>query len=514
MGNTNSRKRSNSTYVTPNIYSPTLNRSRSKSVLQSNDQPPSSITSNLNNTNNLIGQNDLVVPNIDINNSPQLKQTNERVSLNVPENIVSDITISNNEIDLSFKNLNNLSDSQMSIQIQKHCNELVKIDLSQNCYKSIPSWIYNNTFHSLVTLNFYQNEIEILNSNEFQQLVKLDKLILSQNKIEYDHESPKDIFSSLHSLRSLMLSSNQFKSIPSLVKLEKLERLALDRNAISNYPSDDQLELLPINLKFLSISYNHLTMVPSYIINPHSQLETLEIFNNKISEIPKEIGQLRHLKHLNMSSNSIESLPEQLYQLVFLETLELQMNKLTKIPEDLGSLVNLQLLNLSNNQIQEIPKSINYLCNLTILYLDNNIIEDLPLVPDNQLIRLSEIYLNSNKFQSMQSLCNLASIDKISMGFNKIQSLPENLNQCCKLSKLELSDNQISLIPSSIVQLKHLYEISLANNNIDSLPSAMYKMTLQDLNLTKNPILRKIPKQLQRKGLQGIKEYLKDLNDK
>jgi len=64
-------------------------------------------------------------------------------------------------------------------------------------------------------------------------------------------------------------------------------------------------------------------------------LQRLFLFNNKISEIPKEIGQLQNLQYFNLTNNQI-----------------------SEIPKEIGQLQNLQYLRLSNNQISEIPKEL------------------------------------------------------------------------------------------------------------------------------------------------------------
>ncbi|MFM5896156.1 MAG: leucine-rich repeat domain-containing protein, partial [Dolichospermum sp.] len=62
------------------------------------------------------------------------------------------------------------------------------------------------------------------------------------------------------------------------------------------------------------------------------EVTELDLSNNQISSLPREIGQLTNLQSLNIYNNQISSLP----------------------PE-IGQLTNLQSLNIYNNQISSFP---------------------------------------------------------------------------------------------------------------------------------------------------------------
>ena len=70
-------------------------------------------------------------------------------------------------------------------------------------------------------------------------------------------------------------------------------------------------------------------------------------------------------------------------ELVSLEILDLPNNNITEIPKELSELSNLKRLYLYRNNITEIPKELSKLTNLQILYLDSKEykIYDLSLVP-------------------------------------------------------------------------------------------------------------------------------------
>ena len=64
-------------------------------------------------------------------------------------------------------------------------------------------------------------------------------------------------------------------------------------------------------------------------------LEYLDLSNNEIIEIPKEIGQLFSLKGLKLHGNRIVKIPEEIEQLTSLRHLSLENNQINKISEQI-----------------------------------------------------------------------------------------------------------------------------------------------------------------------------------
>lgn len=99
-----------------------------------------------------------------------------------------------------------------------------------------------------------------------------------------------------------------------------LRELNVGRNPITFLP--DELSLLP--LKELWCDDCHLTGSLPECITRMTDLETLRVSNNKLTEIPPSIGKLRELKTLCLDGNDIEAVPEELSRLCNLETLLLR----------------------------------------------------------------------------------------------------------------------------------------------------------------------------------------------
>jgi Leucine-rich repeat (LRR) protein len=69
--------------------------------------------------------------------------------------------------------------------------------------------------------------------------------------------------------------------------------------------------------------------------------------------VQSEIGKLTNLTSLDLSNNALTNIPAELGQLKNLEVLNLANNKLTGLPYELGNLKNLTLLDLRGNTYAE-----------------------------------------------------------------------------------------------------------------------------------------------------------------
>jgi hypothetical protein len=88
------------------------------------------------------------------------------------------------------------------------------------------------------------------------------------------------------------------------------------------------------------------------------------LWNNQLSSLPSEIGQLTNLQSLNWGGNQLSSLPAELWQLTNLQWLSLRNNQLSSLPPEIGQLTNLHTLLLENNQLHHLPTEIGNLINL------------------------------------------------------------------------------------------------------------------------------------------------------
>ncbi|KAL1538231.1 putative disease resistance protein RGA1 [Salvia divinorum] len=134
-----------------------------------------------------------------------------------------------------------------------------------------------------------------------------------------------------------------------------------------------------IHLRWLDFSDIALSKDGLEIICRLYFLQSLLLSGCELTEIPREIGNLVHLRQLDLSWNGLEELPESMYSLVELRSLSLRYCSLKEIQKEIGNLVQLRELDLSRNrEIKELPASICSLVELQILNIEETAINCLP----------------------------------------------------------------------------------------------------------------------------------------
>lgn len=81
-------------------------------------------------------------------------------------------------------------------------------------------------------------------------------------------------------------------------------------------------------------------------------LNELYIASNKLSRLPKHIGDLRQLRHLDVSYNQLTEIPSELGMCTFLKQLLLFNNNIQELPFELGSLHMLEVLGIEGNPLE------------------------------------------------------------------------------------------------------------------------------------------------------------------
>ncbi|NGX37264.1 MAG: Internalin-A [Chlamydiae bacterium] len=175
-----------------------------------------------------------------------------------------------------------------------------------------------------------------------------------------------------------------------------------------------------------------------------SQVQTLHLEDNQLTELPPEIGNLTQLLGLFLSNNQLTELPPEIGLLTQLKWLPLKNNKFTEFPPEIGQLTQLTKLDLKHNQLTSLPPEIGKLSQLAFLDLQNNQLTSLP--------------------PEIGQLTNLKGLDLYN---NQVTSLPPEIGQLARLLKLNLENNQFTFRPPEIGQLTHC-EIGLQGNPIPS----------------------------------------------
>ena len=131
----------------------------------------------------------------------------------------------------------------------------------------------------------------------------------------------------------------------------------------------------------------------------NKDIKELNLCNNQLTQLPREICQLTQLTELYLSSNKLTQLPSEIGQLTQLTYLSLSDNQLTQLPTEIGNLTQLTRLYLSNNELTQLPSEIGQLTQLTHLYLHNNRLTQLPTEIGN-LTQLTYLSLYDNPIEN------------------------------------------------------------------------------------------------------------------
>uniref|UniRef100_A0A8B9NDU9 Calponin-homology (CH) domain-containing protein n=1 Tax=Accipiter nisus TaxID=211598 RepID=A0A8B9NDU9_9AVES len=169
------------------------------------------------------------------------------------------------------------------------------------------------------------------------------------------------------------LSRNRFGEVPEAAcHLVSLEGLSLYHNCLRSVsPAIANLQALT----HLDLSRNQLTSLPACLcLLP---LRVLNASNNRLAQLPENIGALSALRQLDVSCNELRALPASVGQLKSLRDLNLRRNQLTVLPTELSELP-LVRLDFSCNRVVAIPRCYRRLRHLQIILADNNPLQSPP----------------------------------------------------------------------------------------------------------------------------------------
>ncbi|XP_062009722.1 disease resistance protein RGA2-like [Rosa rugosa] len=124
------------------------------------------------------------------------------------------------------------------------------------------------------------------------------------------------------------------------------------------------------NIRTLSIFNSRITTISPGSILQMKCLRTLNLSDGVLTELPKELGELIHLRYMDLSrSGNLKELPDAVCDLFNLQTLVLVWcEKLEKLPKAMGKLINLKHLYVRNcRKLRYLPKGIGSLKSLQAL---------------------------------------------------------------------------------------------------------------------------------------------------
>ena len=161
-------------------------------------------------------------------------------------------------------------------------------------------------------------------------------------------EFPREIFDLADSLEILNLTGNALSSLPDdLHRLTHLRVLFCADNALTELP---QCLGQCAQLSMIGFKANQISQVPAAALPP--LLRWLILTDNRISQLPDELGQRPLLQKLMLAGNQLTHLPPSLAQCQNLELIRIASNRLTHLPQWLLTLPSLTWLAYAGNPVE------------------------------------------------------------------------------------------------------------------------------------------------------------------
>ena len=186
----------------------------------------------------------------------------------------------------------------------------------------------------------------------------------NKSKSEEIYISPSDIFQK--TTKSIPKEINYYE-LHSNEKNNSISKIAA--NHIYIIKVNDSLFTNLTNLSSLNLSHNIISEFPKKITNLKN-LKYLNLNNNILSQIPSYLKDLTELEELYLSHNSISNISSSIQNFKNLKILDISYNKITYLPIEIGFIKELLELDIFNNYFTEIPSSICYLKNLKNIKLE------------------------------------------------------------------------------------------------------------------------------------------------
>lgn len=188
---------------------------------------------------------------------------------------------------------------------------------------------------------------------------------------------------------------------------------------------------------------------------------------------------------------------------------EKDSEKLTELPKSLGQLTQLQSLDLSGNQLTALPQSVGQLTKLRFLSLSANGFKVLPQCL-TKLTALNDLRLAENRLDQVPDwLGDFTEMKSLTLCLMGLRALPDSLNQLTSLTILDVSGNEITSLPNWLSNFSKLEEIYAQENRLSDIPPGLAELkSLRELALDNNPLNPELAA-ANEEGFDAVKRYLR-----
>uniref|UniRef100_A0A3P9D3B9 TIR domain-containing protein n=1 Tax=Maylandia zebra TaxID=106582 RepID=A0A3P9D3B9_9CICH len=362
-------------------------------------------------------------------------------------------------------------------------------NISVTCAKRHLTAIPDDIPGNAVSLNLSLNGISNISRVDLRGLSKLEALYVKNNWILQIDDGT---FADVVELKVLDLGENLLTALTKNMfqGLSKLETLSLDNNIISFISpvvfqpwSSYVYEIHTIkehmlqscsNLIELNLSFNNIKSMADNALPSMTQLRSLILQNNELSELPVAVQGLTTLEVYDLSSNDISELYcPYFWNLTSLTILDLSHNQISYIFDyklQTLYLSSLQYLYIDLDECDSVDEGgFEGLDNLQILYLSEQ--RDRPF---SNLQRLKKLHIKVHRGYydiSKDVLSGLTSLEYLITEAYFMGSLyPDTFKYTPQLKHLRISYSKLSVLTSDVfLPIPNLITLDLSNNKLRSL---------------------------------------------
>ncbi|KAF2458038.1 hypothetical protein BDY21DRAFT_303257 [Lineolata rhizophorae] len=244
-------------------------------------------------------------------------------------------------------------------------------------------------------------------------------------------------------------------------------------------------------IEFLDLHGNLLKALPTGL-RRLERLTTLNLSRNRLSsDVFNIISQVESLRDLKLATNALEGgLPDSIGKLTQLETLELQENKITSLPASLCDLTQLKILNASSNRLSSLPADVFTTLSLQELLVSKNSISG-TLIPFSvtELPRLQVLQVASNELSALSgSIVEMPALRSVDISANRIEAL-QDVSSWTSLVTLLAEDNKLSSLPDGFTSLPTVRQVDLTGNDFSKVDERIAFMdSLSTFKIAANPL--------------------------
>lgn len=407
----------------------------------------------------------------------------------------------------------------VDVEVFHSLSELKILSLSNNRITHLPRDIFaHNTNLESIYLN--NNYLRFINITHFRNCKLTGDIHLQHNQLAYIDENS---FQHVREAENFLLNNNELYQIPTEGMFQNMrvgDKIRIDNNKITHVKSKT---FNGLSCRLFKINDNDITEIESYAFNEititstEQKLTTIfDVSNNPVISLHKHafnkisVDKMAAFKNLK----SLKAIPSFAFNEFSAHSILFSNNHVDIIESHGFNDVDIKFgLHLDNIEIKWIARKA-IVGSVKQLYLNDNLITKIPSEALFHIRGNSELFLNNNQIEVIESNALPDTDDVIDLSNNKIALLTEHMfgkNENTKtlylqfndisrtennifphmtgLIELDLSDNKLTEITDHLFSgLESVSILDLSNNRIRHFGAQNRMSSLETVNLSKNKI--------------------------